>query len=66
MINIKIYVECIRQIKNHFRERKNTKQRNSQEICDSEISKGKSFTGVLKQLIASIEGNKMKLLQYYL
>lgn len=33
-----------------------------QEIGHYEISKGRSFMGVLKYLISSVEGNKMKLL----
>lgn len=34
----------------------------SSETGHSEISKGKSFMGVLKYLVSSVEGNKMKLL----
>lgn len=37
-------------------------QWNLQETGHSEISKGRSFMGVLKYLISSVEGNKMKLL----
>lgn len=41
---------------------KERNQWNLQETGHSEISKGRSFMGVLKYLIPSVEGNKMKLL----
>lgn len=52
---LKTYVE-----KNIFWQERN--QWNLQEAGHSEISKGRSFMGVLKYLISSVRANKMKLL----